>query len=355
MGSHLGSDPHVKPSDDPSPEYDPWKAYKESGCKCQVEDAAGYPTIVLYSEDCTYLNHSELAKVSNAGAELEFVQDWLQTAREKLLFPRQAAGDPGGICRSCGLAFAHYLDQCKSCRQGTNRNNDKEYMSPGGQWERWQNYPAQNKLPLVKAQVALMRLGVSSCLTLLPGGRFYLEINMNDLSTEVNKVLDALDQANTNLATAQAALAPLNARLAADEANQLDATTQARLDTATANLTNQAVNSGTIVPPVTPGTEGLNDAGTTTGPVVATGSPGQVVPAGTSTETPLGTQVGNSPGFNGGTTAPVPQDTVIAGGGTDPTSTSLPASPASTTGGPSSDANVGDVGGGTVGGTVKGG
>lgn len=40
---------------------DPWEQYRTSGCTCQVEDAAGYPTIVLYDEDCPMPGHREKA------------------------------------------------------------------------------------------------------------------------------------------------------------------------------------------------------------------------------------------------------------------------------------------------------
>lgn len=46
--------------DDMAPEpneYDVWKSYRDSGCKCQVEDAAGFPTIVLHSAECPDESH----------------------------------------------------------------------------------------------------------------------------------------------------------------------------------------------------------------------------------------------------------------------------------------------------------
>jgi hypothetical protein len=44
------------------PTWDPWKEYRDSGCTCQVEDAGGGPTIVLYSLDCPIETHRFQAK-----------------------------------------------------------------------------------------------------------------------------------------------------------------------------------------------------------------------------------------------------------------------------------------------------
>ncbi len=54
------------------------------------------------------------------------------------VFPKQICGEPGCICRTCGNHAAAYLDQCMECRHKSTRDQDKEYLKPGGEWERRQ-------------------------------------------------------------------------------------------------------------------------------------------------------------------------------------------------------------------------
>lgn len=50
--------------------------------------------------------------------------------------PKQAGGDMGCICRTCGMANAVYLDQCAGCRQKSTVADDRRFLAPGGEWER---------------------------------------------------------------------------------------------------------------------------------------------------------------------------------------------------------------------------
>jgi hypothetical protein len=50
--------------------------------------------------------------------------------------PAQAGGDMGCVCRTCRLAPAVYLDQCQSCREKSTVSDDREYLRPGGEWDR---------------------------------------------------------------------------------------------------------------------------------------------------------------------------------------------------------------------------
>lgn len=52
------------------------------------------------------------------------------------VYPRQAGGDDGCLCRTCGQEPAEYLDQCASCRHGTTVADDREFLRPGGEWDR---------------------------------------------------------------------------------------------------------------------------------------------------------------------------------------------------------------------------
>jgi hypothetical protein len=54
---------------------DPWEQHKKSGCTCQVEDAAGYPTIVLYDEKCPIDHHKLAAKHNELMRALEAYAD----------------------------------------------------------------------------------------------------------------------------------------------------------------------------------------------------------------------------------------------------------------------------------------
>ncbi len=54
-------------------------------------------------------------------------------------YPRQDGGDMGCMCRTCGLVPAVYLDQCETCRSKTTREHDRQYLKPGGEWERRRN------------------------------------------------------------------------------------------------------------------------------------------------------------------------------------------------------------------------
>jgi hypothetical protein len=67
---------------------DPWVQYKNSGCTCQVEDAAGFPTIVLYDLKCPYMDHAQLAEKPNnfepeAKTEKEIIESVISKLREK--------------------------------------------------------------------------------------------------------------------------------------------------------------------------------------------------------------------------------------------------------------------------------
>lgn len=42
------------------------------------------------------------------------------------------------ICRTCKSQPALYLDQCIACRQKSTVADDREYLKPGGEWERRQ-------------------------------------------------------------------------------------------------------------------------------------------------------------------------------------------------------------------------
>lgn len=53
-------------------------------------------------------------------------------------FPKQAGGDEGCMCRTCGKSVATYLDQCGECRASSKVDDDRRYLEPGGEWDRRQ-------------------------------------------------------------------------------------------------------------------------------------------------------------------------------------------------------------------------